>query len=428
MGRYLCIASRQACLFPVWSYCIYGKPKSDYPISCLLNFSGHNSTYKLNGVIIHLDTKLHRAFDKNKIYEVFVSGKNNTIEGLAVRDVGEDIPIFGTIMMVVMGDNNTISNADLYIHGSSPYGYGNLLGKGANPLVPLHKHSSLLVTGRNTKLLGCKVVTHGFGHGIVMQGAVNTLIKDCYVEGQVRSTDDMLKEISGLAHSVGFKSDYPPGHFIPGQMKALAEDGVRTYPNGSLVGRKTEKVTVINCTVKNMRSGYALSAGLGPTKVSGCTATGCTEKGFSISSNGVIEDSKGDAMYGPLLTFVGKSIKNCRVDLELIDTVSDYPPKRLVEINGKGHKIKILNYQGQRRPQDAPIVFGESFWADVHKFRQPNADPGEFSGADGVKLINHTGMPIVFGKFSMNCKVMTNGEALKDFGQGNIVNPVGSYD
>ena len=75
-----------------------------------------------------------------------------------------------------------------------------------------------------------------------------------------------------------------------------------------------------------------------------------------------------------------------------------------------------------------PIVFGESFWADVHKFRKPETDPRGFSGADGVMLINHTGMPIVFGKFTKNCKVMTNGKVMKDQGQTNIVNPVGSHD
>ncbi len=382
-----------------------GKPPSDYNISTLLHFSGNNSSYKLDGVVINISSELHKTFGRNHIYEVFVTGNNNHIDGLKLRDVGDEHPHYGAIMLHVMGDNNVISGADLYVHGSSPYGYGHLLGKGANSLVKLHKHSSLLVSGQNTKLLGCKVVTRGFGHGIVMQGAVNTLIQDCYVEGEMRPTNEMLAETEGLAFDVGFKSDYPPGKILPDEIKALSEDGIRTYPRGGLNGRRTKGVTVINCTVKNMRSGFDLSANLPPTKIIGSTAMGCQEKGFSIGTNGVIEDSKGDALYGPLITFVGKNVKNCRVELALIDTVSEYPVPRLAEINGSGHHITLRNHQRKKRSLDSPIVFGESFWDDVHRFRKPNAPHGSFAGAENIKLFNYTGMPVRLNDLAINCSI-----------------------
>lgn len=381
------------------------KRTDDFRIGSLVHFSGNNSQYYLSGVIINIDTKLHKHYAKSEFSEFLVSGSNNYIEGLKARDVGYETPAHRVQMLRVMGDNNTIKNADLFVQGSTPYGYGHLLGKGKNALVPLHKHSALLVEGTNTKLLGCKVVTHAYGHGIFMQGAVNTLLKDCYVEGKMRPTNEMLAETSGVAYNVGFKSDYPPGKIIPNEIKSLSEDGIRTYPSGGLNGRRTQGVTVINCMVKNMRSGFDLSANLPPTKIIGSTAIGCQEKGYSIGNNGVIKNSKGDALYGPLITFVGNDIKNCQVDLELIDTVSEYKVSRLAEINGSGHYITLRNYQGKKRPVESPIVFGESFWDDVHRFRNPKAPYGAFAGAKNIKLFNYTGMPVKLNDLAVNCTV-----------------------
>ena len=398
------------------------KPTVDYPISALLNFSGNNSRYILNDVVITIETKLHKAFGENHIFEVFVSGNHNSIEGLEVKDNGHEVPTRGAIMMHVMGDGNTILNNTLHIHGSYPYGYGPLLGKGANPIVKPQKHSSLLVSGKDTKLIGCKVITRGFGHGIVMQGAVNTLIQDCYVEGEMRATDAMLAETSGPAFDTGFKSDYPPGKILPNEIKSLSEDGVRSYPYGYLVGRKTEGIIVINTTVKNMRSGFDLSAHVGKTLIDGCTSIGCQEKGYSVSKNAVIKNSKGDAKYGPLLSFHGNKTENCNVELELINTVGQYPVKRLAEINGTGHNITIKNYQNKKRSLKSNIVFGESFWSDVHKYRKPNADPKEFSGAYHITFNNETGMPVVFKALSADCKIVSNGELLEDLGVNNQFN------
>lgn len=399
-----------------------GEPSGIYPVSALLNFSGDNSKYYFENTTISIAPNMLQAMGNRKLFEVFITGDANCIQGLTVKDFGNGIPTNSAIMMHVLGNNNVIKDADLYIYGSSPYGYGHLLGKARNALVPLHKHSSLLVSGQNTQLLACKVVTHAFGHAIVMQGAVNTYIKDCYVEGKMRTTNDMLAEKEGLAFDLDFSSDYPPGLIVPNEIKALSEDGIRTYPAGAFVATRTKGVTVINTTVKNMRSGFDLAVNLPPTKIVNCTAIGCQEKGYSIGNNGVIEKSKGDAMYGPLLTFIGNQISNCTIDLELTNDVSSYKVSRVAEINGRGHDITIKNYNNQAQLQNVPIVFGKSFWADVHQFRNPNELYSQYAGAKDIKLTNMTALPVILNEYSSQCTVFTNNIHF-DYGSDNTVLP-----
>lgn len=402
----------------VFKYGENSKKKGDFKIGSLIHFSGNNSKYFLVGVTINIDGKLHKNYGKSEFSEFLVSGNNNYIEGLKGKDLDDVVPANRVQMLRVMGDDNVIKNADLFVRGSTPYGYGHLLGKGKRALATLHKHSVLLVEGANTKLLGCKVVTHAFGHGIFMQGAVNTLLKDCYLEGKMRPTNEMLAETSGPAFNAGFKSDYPPGNILPNEIKALSEDGIRTYPYGGLNNRRTKGVTVINCTVKNMRSGFDLSANLPPTKIVGSTAIGCQEKGFSVGSEGVIKNSKGDAMYGPLITFIDKNIKNCKVNLQLVNTVSQYKVSRLAEINGSGHYITISNYENKKRSVESPIVFGESFWGDVHRFRNPNKPHGDYGGARNITLFNYTGMPVKMNDLVLNCRITTSKENKKVINAG----------
>ena len=165
----------------------------------------------------------------------------------------------------------------------------------------------------------------------------NTIIRNCYVKGQMRTTDEMLAETSGPAYEIGFRSDYPPGVILPGQVKALSEDGLRAYPDG-YNGRKTKNLTVENTVVENMRSGFDFSAMCGKVEIRGCTAKGCQEKGYSLPDGGVITASNGDSTYGPLLTFVTKDICDCTVELELLPGIAGrYSGNRMAEIQGQPH-------------------------------------------------------------------------------------------
>ena len=397
-----------------------GKVAGQYSVNSLLHFTGNDSSYDLTDVTIEIDTRLHQAA-RGALDKILVSGHRTTITGLTVNDLGDTPPHKGGLRMLhVIGDGNTLKNMTLRTRGSAPYGYGNLLGKGGHALVPLYKQSCLLITGRDNRILGAKVIARTFGHGIVMQGAVNTLIQDCYVEGEMRSTDDMLKETSGPAHSVSFQSDYPPGRIVPGLMVALSEDGVRAYPNGSQVGgRRTENITVVNCTVKNMRSGFDLVAARGAVRVTGSTAIGSSEKGYSVPSGGVIERCAGDALYAPLLSLHDKNGRDCRIDLTLLGTSGNFPPARLAEINGTGHRIVIKADPAGEPSHARPIVFGDSFWADVQRFRDPTITREDSTGARGIELRNETAMPLVLGKTARDCVITTRGKVLRDDGENN---------
>ena len=351
-----------------------------------------------------------------------MSGSDITLDGLTLHDQGDYAPTHSAIMLFMLGDRNTLVNADLFVHGSFPYGYGHLLGKGGPPNhVQPRKQSGLLISGKKNKILSGKFVQHAYGHCIVLQGATDALIKDCVVEGKMRTTDEMLAETDGPAFDAGFKSIYPPGTIQPGQIKALCEDGIRTYATGNHVPQKTARVTVMDCTVRNTRSGVTFGFEQGPSKIVNTAVIGYQERGFSIGTNGVIENCRGDAMYGPLLTFLGPRAKNCTIDLQLIDTVSPYPVPRLLEINGTGHRIKLTNYEDSQRSKETPIVFGGSDWGDIHLFRKPDSDPAKYSGAKKCVLINETGMPLVFTQLAEDNHAKTNGRVLRDDGKNNRV-------
>ncbi|MFW2480175.1 MAG: hypothetical protein ACN4GF_08640 [Lentimonas sp.] len=400
----------------------YGFTGSNPKSVTYLYFSGSDSSYDLTGAKIEMHSELNAAYGYREVYEVFVSGNRNTIKGLKLHDVGDTPAKHRAKAVCIIGNDNVLEGADLYVQGSTPYGYGHLLGKGGGAFVPLRKHSCILVCGERNKIIGCKVKQHAFGHAIVMQGAVDTLVKDCYVEGEMRTTDDMLAETEGLAFDVGFKSHYPPGKIMPGQIKCLAEDGVRTYANGAFFGkRRTGPVEVINCTVKNMRSGITLGMEKGPSKIVNSTVIGYQERGYSIGSNGKILNCQGDAKYGPLLTFIGARTKNCEIDLILLPETSEFAVPRLLEVNGSGHKIRLRNLEGTQRDRPAPIVFGESDWGDIHLFRAPDSDPRNYSGANDCTIVNETNMPIAFSELTQDCQAITNGKLQKDLGQNNRV-------
>jgi hypothetical protein len=366
--------------------------------AALLLFSGQGNQFDLTGVTIEVDTKFLSAFKGCYVVELLITGRRNSIHGLTLTDIGNEPTSKGGTSLAVYGDDNSLKEVVLNVKGSSPYGYGDLLGKGKGSVARLQKHSGLLICGTNTKLLGCRVVSRSLGHCFFIQGGVNTYFEDCYAEGEMRPTDDMLAETSGVAFDNGFRTVYKPNVIQPGYMKSLQECGFRTYGAGGPEQRTTGKVTVVNCTAKNVRVGFALDANTetDPVELKNCMAIGC-ERGFYLNKARALE-CRGDAMYGPLMYLKGGEAS--KIDLTLLPETSDRIVHAVATICGTGHEVSIKG----RRNLAHPIMLG---------YGAPPA--GEISvpipegAAEGIRLINETTMPVLVGKMAENCSVSSRG-------------------
>ena len=370
-----------------------------------IEFSGSDNVFDLTDVTIEVDTELRNELDP-PIHnpEFVVSGANNTLEGLTITNIGDGTSRGGNVLSV-HGDDNTVRNVTLHVRGSFPYGYGDLLGKGGGSLVGLRKHSGLQITGNNTRVIGCEIFMRSFGHGFYIQdGATNTYFEDCYVEGEMRSTDDMLAETSGPAYEADFASVYRnrEGEFeiLPGYKKSLAEDGFRTYGG-------VQDVTFINCTAKNMRGGWELRDS-GPIHIEGCEAIG-NERGFWVGADAMVRESRGDARYGPLLFLEGE---NSSVELAVMPAESEMTVHALATIHGSNHKVSFAPWEGEDVNPTVPIKLG---------FSQPGGGEGMApygeQGARDIRLTNETNAPLVIGELASACEIITRGEVRENAGE-----------
>jgi len=369
-------------------------------------FSGSNNSFDFTGVTIEVDTKFLSAFKRCYIREFLINGSGNTFSGLTITDIGDSPTYMGGNSVSIEGDNNTLKDITVNVRGSFPYGYGDYLGKGAGSIINGKKHSGVQICGINTKLIGCKVITRSFGHAFYIQGGIDTLFRDCYVKGEMRATDQMLAETSGVAFENGFESVYKnyegQNKIAPGYMKSLNECGFRTYASGGPTNRLTGKVTAINCTAENVRVGFALGADdkTEPVKLSNCETIGC-ERGFFITK-GVVENSRSDAVYGPMLYLEGDAASE--IELTLTKVQSDFKVHALVTISGKRHKLTLNQKPNIDVNIKVPIMLG---------YGMPSA--GEISSpipeaaASDITLINNTDMPVTAGADVKNCKVITKG-------------------
>jgi len=388
----------------------------------VFNVSGSNNHFDLRGVNLQLETQVLAAM-RGKVHELCVwrtSGSNLTFEGAVFEDVGNEPPYQSLSDFGITGNNNTFRNCTFIVRGSAPYGYGDLFGKGAGAKVRLQKHAAMSVHGDNARIVGCRFEIHTFGHAIHMHGAQNTVIEDVSIEGELRLTDEILAEKEGPAVKFGYKDQY--GRPIPrGVMLALAEDGIRAYLDG---GRerpqpRTGDITVTHCTVKRMRGGITLSLASGQIAVRGCTVTesgspGCT---YSVPSNGLIRDCRGDSPYVPLLHLGYSHKQKADIELEWIDTVRPVGNDLLALVNGSGHRITITQAGGAGAigPRLQKIALGQTYRAD-------EADVG-ITAARHVELDNRTPHAVELTPLSSDCTVRSVGP-VTDHGKDNTVLPV----
>lgn len=382
----------------------------------MLLFSGNNNTFDLSGVTLEIDTKLLSKFNAS-INEIQITGKNNTIIGLTVTDIGNYPPTTkGARSFVITGDNNKIDGVTLNMSGSSPFGYGDLLGKGSSQVTKLQKHSGMLIEGLNDTIVNCSIYSKSFGHLFFIQGGRNIYFENCYAEAVIRSTDEMLSETSGPAFDINFKSVYPNRNkesvITAGYAKSLSECGFRNYGSGGPDKNKTGAITLVNCRAKNTRIGFAFTRMDEDMTIENCEAQGC-EVGYSLAGV-TVKSSRGDAKNGPLFN-MGANAVSCDVELELMPAVSNHTVHSIGTIAGDNHKLKISKFNGETRSSELPIMVGSG---------RPTANNGysPFGNAASanVEVANTSGMPLVLSPMSSSCRATSNG-TLTNNGKSNTV-------
>ena len=297
--------------------------------------------------------------------------------------------------ITLWGDHISLDQVTLYVHGSFPYGYGDLLGKGGPNLVHLEKQSGIMVGGDGCHLKRCKVITRAFGHCFYIQGAHDTILEDCYAEGIHRTTTEMLAETEGPAFDLGFESVYEnrDGRFMitPGYSKALCEDGFRVYGGGGPRNQRAGKITLINCTAINTRAGFEIC---GPengdqAELINCTALGA-ERGFLlINGNIKTRRCRGNIVHGPLMYLWRGS--NADVEIELIGGMPETTVHALATISGAGHRVKLTRWAAaENNVPHLPILLG--YGMPMHAEMSTPILPEE---TRDIELINETGMPII---------------------------------
>ncbi|CAH8281474.1 hypothetical protein EV196_104258 [Mariniflexile fucanivorans] len=370
----------------------------------MIKFSGNNNIFDFTGVTIEVNTKLLSVF-KSRVSEFYVSGNNVHIKGLTVTDIGNHPTFSGGHSFTVAGDDVRIEKVTLYVSGSSPYGYGDLLGKGDANLATLKKHSGMCIEGLNDTIIDCAIYSKAFGHLFFVQGGRNVLFENCYAEGVIRTTDKMLAETSGLAYDVNFAAVYKnyEGKKIitPGYTKSMNECGFRMYGKGGVKGITTGAVTAINCKAKNTRIGFAFGKVTDDILIKDSEAVGC-EVGYYLT--GVkVENSRGDMVNGPLLYVTKGEVSD--VELALISNDSKTTVHLLAGIAGENHKVTIKKEGDLTKGKVLPIKIGTTSPTANNGFSPLGKAP-----TSGILLTNLTGMPVELNAVSSSCKIITNGE------------------
>lgn len=369
----------------------------------MLVFRGNNNRLNLHGVTIEIDTSLYAKVPQRGYTRcLIVQGNGNSMDGLTLRSTGPNQGSGGNVLSVA-GEGNTLENVTLHVHGSFPWGYGDLLGKGGPNLVALQKQSGIQVLGNRTLLRRCKVFSRAFGHCFYIQGGGDIRLEDCHAEGVMRSTDEMLAD----PDAPGFKSVYENRdgrHVItPGYTKSLVEDGFRTYGG-------TGNVSLINCTAVNTRSGFEIGTKDDSKKksvIENCLVKGC-ERSYLLGSNVIVRQSRGDVRYGPLLYLRGG--RDSDIELELSGERPATVVHAIATIAGSGHRVRLTCQPRDTAFPRLPVMFG--FGMPDHGEMASPIRPAE---ATGISLICELpGVPVITSGSCKDCRVEAAGGTVTD--------------
>lgn len=370
----------------------------------LLLFEGSNSTYDFTGVTINIDTNVFTLFGSVDVNEIQILGNNNVLKNLTMVDIGSTAPKKRAQAIVMDGKDNRIEGFHVTVRGSYPYGYGDAFGKGAGAVIRHRKHSGILIRGLRNHLKNTDVISRAYGHIVFMQAASYPTIEGCYIEGEMRTSDDMLAETSGPAFDVGFMTTW--GYKLPaGYMMSLQEGGIRAYNGGTTyidgveIERGTDNPTVLNCTIKNARTGVTLAHATGTKYVEGCTVLG-SENGYSIGS-GTVVNSGADAIYGPVFKNTYGSDNGYAADITILPPSDAYynGHNAVAYIGGKNHNLTFRS-ENTQIPSNLKIMVSGDLQG-LRVLNGSNPSQNNFPATD-IVVKNLTNFPIVLHSDSSN--------------------------
>ncbi|MBB5268674.1 protein-transmembrane prediction [Algibacter amylolyticus] len=437
-------SGNQNILMKPGNYIITELPEDERSIVC----SGSNNTINLKDVYINFPVGTCKDAHFN------FTGSNNKLSGGVFEDTYQNgmtkVTDFGSYNqnrktlakglkgganIRVSGNGNTIEGVKLTVRGSFPYGYGNMYGIGRGNATGLDKRCALLITGVGNTVDNCEFQHRAFGHVIYMQkNADKTLIKNSYIEGAVRPSNDTYKETNDGDLPKRFDYKMPLGQMkglpIPRDvMFNLTEDGIRAY---NIPG----SVTVENCKVVKCRGGIKLYMAKGDVKVSNSTVLDCVVEGYSLNNGGELINCKGNAAYGPLLYMHFDKVSNQKIDLTVLPAPHAVGNHVFAAIKGRGHNItlKRANYKGQIDNTLRPIVVGYKARFEFLTTSYPGVPEGyggnfnEYFGdktyqASNISIRNETEYPVIIGDMSKNNSIESFGN-ITNLGENNTIEKI----
>ena len=385
-----------------------------------LEFSGSNSTFILSGAQIKMDTRELAGYGNGEgVRPITVTGDDNFIQGLDFAGVDVDLDTDpnarrradrSAVYLQVTGNDNMLVDTTLFVRGSSPYGYGDVFGKGARfpesglpvedggfAFLSHNKTSSFLITGgaENTIVDNLNLTSRSYGHGFFVQGgASNTTIRNSTISGQLVSSNDAIAHpeyqeyaagadgILGTSDDGGTRSGtpLPPNIFLSAQ-----EDGIRMYTG-------TTGLTVENCVVSNFRSGVSSTFANGTVSIDNVEVYG-TENGFVVGSNTTITNCKADIVNGPAIYVQYNDDRNSTIDIEIVGDRPVGEDWAVAYVNGDNFDVTIRSDLPQGFfPEDSLIRFGQTWfnnWRDQLRPTGPEtASPGPFTNSTFTNLTN----------------------------------------
>ncbi|WP_372846214.1 hypothetical protein [Pontiella sp.] len=380
---------------------------------------------------IEIDTQVYADMPNSKNPHGYMGfriyGDSITFVGGEFEDIGEQVGPRGANEFVIDANDFTMKDCSVTIRGSSPFGYGDLYGKGRGAVARLKKHALMSVMGDRILVENCAFKVFSYGHGIHLHGAQDAVFRKVNMLGMLRRTDEIYAETSGLAKEHDYKMMFPDwkqGQPIPkGEMLSLTEDGIRAYVRGVNKDgeeRATGYVTLENCTLTRMRSCIALTAASSAT-VTDCTVREAGGTAYGLPSDCTVRNCKGDAAFSPLLSIPYSNRRNADIELELMGHPNEMGDHPLATLVGSGHTITI-SYEGRNPKQLRPIMIGST----GERYTEDNSDASELrskNAASGITLINQTPHPVELTEFASSNKVKSRG-AITDHGVDNTVRKV----